>query len=506
MRRAGLGLLLLLAGDLHGSASSTTSTTSTASVAALSRPGILGDRDRHADPAYRAAVERYHTAVEARSARLFATAARARKLMDRQSGNGPMPAKAYVYGDKEKTWENTQALIDWAEGRPHTREARKLARDKERGMLHDRSGKSAPSLLERGQGHPGGSLLRLWRMSMQYKDDAQAEKRRADASLEDSVARVQDAMSSLPLSEAHRTADVIAQRARDEEGVQVGRSPHSSQRGQSHASSSLWHRAWWRERTARKTPSWPTLVAASSSPVNTHTHARARAKAKAKGLQALQAGSDQTCIMCLYFMEKLEQKIGFPSHDLHNDGEANVQDGGQSSYPGPAQYEGGISPMASLTNAIPGPGYSSGGFVQIAESSKGHLQRTLRAQPLPESPLFTPIRQLCSKRVGIAWRLCRDYTTLIPPKTNLAKRLDANYNNEPREQPEYAKANERQASMEDKLKKLGMEGVEFLDTGHLQAGQVGAGTPVGRLAGGGGARRRVQPRQPPIQKDPQRMS
>ena len=502
MRRAGLGLLLLLAGDLHGSASSTTSTTSTASVAALSRPGILGDRDRHADPAYRAAVERYHTAVEARSARLFATAARARKLMDRQSRNGPMPAKAYVYGDKEKTWENTQALIDWAEGRPHTREARKLARDKERGMLHDRSGKSAPSLLEQGQGHPGGSLLRRWRMRMQDKVDAQEEKRRADASLEDSVARVQDAMGSLPLSEAHRTADVIAQRARDEEGSASGAlSAFIATRTVARKLKSVAQGMVAREKSEKDALVADTSSSFLESGEHVHTHARARAKAKAKGLQALQAGSDQTCIMCLYFMEKLEQKIGFPSHDLHNDGEANVQDGGQSSYPGPAQYEGGISPMASLTNAIPGPGYSSGGFVQIAESSKGasaaHAQSAASAG-VPS--LHTDSVGSVASALVSPGDFAADYATLIPPNTNLAKRLDASYNNEPREHAEYAKANERQASMEDKLKKLGMEGVEFLDTGHLQAGQVGAGTPVGRVARGGGARRREHPRQPPMQK------
>ena len=161
-------------------------------------------------------------------------------------------------------------------------------------MLHDRSGKSAPSLLERGQGHPGGSLLRRWRMRMQDKVDAQEEKRRADASLEDSVARVQDAMGSLPLSEAHRTADVIAQRARDEEGSASGAlSAFIATRTVARKLKSV-----AQDMVARQKSEKDALVADTSSSFlesgeHVHTHARARAKAKAKGLQALQAGSSE---------------------------------------------------------------------------------------------------------------------------------------------------------------------------------------------------------------------
>jgi hypothetical protein len=441
-------------------------------------------------------VAKYHTRVEARSAQLFATAARAKKLMDRQNGNGPMPGKAYVYGDKERTWDNTQALIDWAEGRPHTRKARKLERDRARGMPGSSSsstGKLAPSLLEQGQqSHRGSSnsLLRRWRMKMQDKVDAQEDRRRAADSFDDNVARVQDAMNSLPLSQAHRTADVIVQSAREEKGSASGAlSAFIATRGVARKLKSVAQSMTAKTTAGKKGGVIGTKFLESGE----HARLHARAKAKAKTLQALSGGGDQTCVMCLYFMEKLEQKVGFPSHDQHNDGETNVQDSGQSTYPGPAQYETGMTPPnAPLTNAIPGPGYSSGTFVQVAESAKG----TAKAA--------TPTNKVVSASALVSpGKFPVDYETLVPPKVNLATRLTSNYNNEPREHAAFLNANARQASVKDKLNKLGMDGVEFLDTGRLQAGQVGAGIPVGGGVGGGrrrGGSGRSSPRQTPRRK------
>ena len=334
-------------------------------------------------------------------------------------------------------------------------------------------------------------------MKMQDKVDAQEDLRRADDSFNDNVARVQDAMNSLPLSQAHRAADVIAQSAREEEGSASGAlsafiaTRTVARKLKSVAQSMVAAKAVAAATTAAATTAAAAKSARGSSFLESGEHAHSQARAKA--LQALRAGGgDQTCIMCLYFMEKIEQKIGFPSHDQHNDGETNVQDGGQSTYPGPAQYETGMTPPnAPLTNAIPGPGYSSGTFVQVAESTK------VRAKAA--SPANTVVSASALVSPG---KFPVDYETLIPPKANLATRLTTNYNNEPREHAAFLKANAHQASVEDKLTKLGMDGVEFLDTGHLQAGQVGAGIPVG--GGGGGERRRGSSRHVPLRQPPQR--
>ena len=154
--------------------------------------------------------QQHHAAQEhlirmaAKRATFFTRAATAQKKLERIKDNGPPPPHAYAFGDKERTWDNTQALIDWAEGRPHDRVSKRAAR------VRARSVAEAAALLELTTGSKAGSgggmkknkmrsdasstLLRAWREKIQDKIDMQEEKRRQQVSTEDGVARVQLAL------------------------------------------------------------------------------------------------------------------------------------------------------------------------------------------------------------------------------------------------------------------------------------------------------------------------
>ena len=158
------------------------------------------------------AAQEHLIRMAAKRATFFTRAAKAQKKLERTKDNGPPPPQAYAYGDKERTWDNTQALIDWAEGRPHDRVSRRAARVRARSvaeaaaLLELTTGSKMDGLAGAGAGSGGGmknnkmrsdassTLLRAWRAKIQDKIDMQEEKRRQQVSTEDGVARVQLAL------------------------------------------------------------------------------------------------------------------------------------------------------------------------------------------------------------------------------------------------------------------------------------------------------------------------
>jgi len=184
--------------------------------------------------------------------------------------------------------------------------------------------------------------------------------------------------------------------------------------------------------------------------------------------------ADQTCIMCLYFMEKLEQKVGFPSHDLHGNPEGASNAGG--SYPGPASYEKGMVESQPQYSPIPGPGYSSGGaLLQISSTQSSQSQSQSHAKN-PTPPSLTP----------------NDYQTLISNKDNLKQRMSRNYNLEPAEHQHAMNEQQQEQNTRASIQSIHqnnqieqpLKNVRFLDTRSLKKNVVGGGVPAMTNDGG----------------------
>ena len=78
--------------------------------------------------------------------------------------------------------------------------------------------------------------------------------------------------------------------------------------------------------------------------------------------------TDESCIACLYVMEKLERIVARNPMDGEPAGPNN-----QNSFPGPASYNPAAYNAAqdvNLAAPIPGPGYNSGMFLQVGEAVK----------------------------------------------------------------------------------------------------------------------------------------
>ena len=78
--------------------------------------------------------------------------------------------------------------------------------------------------------------------------------------------------------------------------------------------------------------------------------------------------TDESCIACLYVMEKLERIVARNPMDGEPTGPNN-----QNSFPGPASYNPAAYNAAqdiNLAAPIPGPGYNSGMFLQVGEAVK----------------------------------------------------------------------------------------------------------------------------------------
>ena len=376
-------------------------------------------------------VARHFTKVAERRAKLFSRAAAAQRHLDRHR-SVPPPSNAYVYGDKESTWDHTQALVDWAEGRPHTREAKRAARQQER-SVHE-----AAALLELPtNGDRASSLLRSWRLHIQDKIDVQEEKRRNHATFQNNIARTQLALSGTE-EENHmqdnkqRIDDVVTMLLSTKDAAKRVKKV-----------------AEGRVATANMANNMVNNMA--NNMANTaNTKGTSFLETMSKG-KVLVAGGDQTCIMCLYFMERLEQKVGNPSHDLHGNDESTSTSG--STYPGPAGYERGAVESQPQYSPIPGPGYSSGSLLQIGEKN-------------PAPPASNP----------------NDYQTLISNDNNLKQRLRANYNNEPKERRKNSEEEAQTTHLVEDLKSMGVGDVQFLDTGALAQDRVGAGVPASKSA------------------------
>ena len=110
-----IGLLLLLAGAPCLSASS-------AASSSAARPGVLDDRDRADDPAYRQAVAKYHTRVEARSA----------QPQDLTRERAALAEATRVSAAAQRATARVRARADAAQAVAH---ARRVLRDALRGIV-----------------------------------------------------------------------------------------------------------------------------------------------------------------------------------------------------------------------------------------------------------------------------------------------------------------------------------------------------------------------------------
>lgn len=173
-------------------------------------------------------------------------------------------------------------------------------------------------------------------------------------------------------------------------------------------------------------------------------------------------------------MEKLEQKVGFPSHDLHGNPEGASNAGG--SYPGPASYEKGMVESQPQYSPIPGPGYSSGGaLLQISSSQSSQSQSQSHAKN-PTPPSLTP----------------NDYQTLISNKDNLKQRMSRNYNLEPAEHQHAMNEQQQEQNTRASIQSIHqnnqieqpLKNVRFLDTRSLKKNVVGGGVPAMTNDGG----------------------
>lgn len=409
-------------------------------------------------------VARHRAKAKARTAHIFSLAAKSAAKVRRQDWSRPMPPRAYVWNNPEATWDRTQALIDWAEGRPTASEqARRRAHMRDQ-QSKSGGGAGAASLLQTNSGATAAvrepedpdTMLQNWRLKVQDKLYAQEHEKATRRHFRNDVARVQAALSTLPEQKSFKAPSLIEDSlAPGSEALTMFLSTRSVAR---------------RIKNVARRMSKPADAPQSSSVSLLETAAFARAKGRARAMARAAAGAraesrvaartgarsdDMGCIMCLYIMERLEQKVGFPSHDLHGDGEmySNSQ---TNTYPGPAQYEKGMVQSQPQYSPIPGPGYSSGAFVQLAEAAAA------RVRGGPVDPASD----------------AQDYETMVSNKQNLEQRMRTDFNYEPREHLMHTQQAQQDLSLRSKLRRAGVRNVQFIDTGSLARGVVGGGKPV----------------------------
>ena len=384
--------------------------------------------------AHAAKVSRHLTKMAERRYNRLSRVAIAQRRLNRHQSIKP-PPNAYVYGDKEATWDHTQALIDWAEGKPHTVETRRAARQQERSV------QEAAALLQLPLNDDpivrSSKMLRSWRLHIQDRIDVQETARRQNNKLDDDQARSQLGLDGSTTGLQNHYKD-NKQKVDDVVTMLLSTKDDGTTNGfKKVAQQKLINDLLKKEKKLSTAKPLSFLETMSSIQIN--------------------GGGDQKCIMCLYFMEKLEQKVGNPSRDMHGNPEGNSNAGGGSTYPGPASYEKGAVESQPQYSPIPGPGYSSGALFLQTEATLGTKSKMKGMNPLP--PSKNP----------------NDYQTLISNDQNLHQRLKLNYNNEPKERRHQSETENNQQNLIKDLNSMGVGDVQFLDTGALDASRIGAG-------------------------------
>ena len=141
-------------------------------------------------------------------------------------------------------------------------------------------------------------------------------------------------------------------------------------------------------------------------------------------------------------------------------------------YPGPASYEKGAVESQPQYSPIPGPGYSSGALLQMAETHTHH-------DPMP--PSIRP----------------NDYQTLISNDQNLKIRMARNVQDADKDTSAVVTDADKESTnknkkLVDELMSMGVKpsDVQFLDTGALSGAAVGGGVAASAgVSGVGGLRK-----------------
>jgi len=96
--------------------------------------------------------------------------------------------------------------------------------------------------------------------------------------------------------------------------------------------------------------------------------------------------SDVSCVTCLYVMEKVERLVTRNPMDGEPSGPNN-----QNAFPGPASYNPAAYNAAqdiNLAAPIPGPGYSSGMFLEVGDKIQTKASRCPPGMPFCRKPLY----------------------------------------------------------------------------------------------------------------------
>jgi len=183
------------------------------------------------------------------------------------------------------------------------------------------------------------------------------------------------------------------------------------------------------------------------------------------------AASDEMCVMCVYIMERMEREVGFPGKDLSGSNEG-YSSNGEATYPGPAAYaisDNGLGTSSTealpANSPLPGPGYSSGMFLETGERIGAQTQQKTKQHMRTRSPV-DPSQDF------------KDYETLVPNKVNLEQRLKNDYNMEPRERLLKVKETEMLETARNSMADNGMGHVTFIDTAKVPKDEVGTGKPI----------------------------